>query len=296
MTLQQLRYFITLGEHLHFGEAAKACFISQPSLSQSITELEAELNLKLLDRSSRRAELTRAGKVFCDDAREIVKKVDEAIIRAKRTDAGMDGEFKIGTLGGLSGGAFLTSIANFKSKYNNLNISFLQTNMKALNIGLLQGNIDVVLTREFDIEHLSKELSWVALYQNRYGIVLRKGHPLTKRESVELSELKDEPFICIDKEVSPHAYRFSHKICTDRGLEPRILHTAPTLEIVCAMLKAGLGISIQPDCALIYGGGGLEFIPIEGEDTASDVVLVWRRRNMSPIVPLFLEEFGIEME
>ena len=295
MTLQQLRYFITLGQYLHFGEAAKACFISQPSLSQSITDLETELNLKLLDRSSRRVELTPAGKVFYSDAQEIIKNADEAIIRARRADSGLDGAFKIGTLGGLSSVEFLTTIADFKNKYKTIDIMLMQSNMKSLNMGLLQGSLDVALTREFDIIHHSQELMWATLFQSRYGIVLRKDHPLAQCDTIQLPELKDEPFILVDKDVSPNAYNVSIQICTSRGLEPRILYTEPTLEIVCALVKAGMGISVQPDCALTYGEDKLKFIPIEGEDTYSDVVLAWRRRNMNPIVPLFLEEFELEI-
>ena len=296
MTLQQLRYFVSLGQHLHFGEAAKACFVSQPSLSQSITELETELNLKLLDRSSRRVEFTRAGKAFYTDSQEIIKSLDEAITHAKRIDSGLDGDFRIGTLGGLSNGEFLTNVASFKKKNKTLNISLVQTNMKTIIISLLRGSLDIALTRDFDIIHHDQELDWFTLYQNRYGIIMRKDHPLAIKEDIQLLELKDEPFIFIDKEVSPNAYSFTLRLCASQGLDPRIIHTASTLESVCAMVQAGMGISIQPDCSLIYNTGNLRFIQIDSNEAYSSVVLAWHHRNISPIIPLFLEEFESNME
>ena len=295
MTLQQLRYFTTLGQHLHFGDAAKACLVSQPSLSQSITDLETELNMKLLDRSSRRVELTYAGKAFYNDAQKIIETIDKAILRAKRMDAGLEGEFRIGTHSGLLSESFLSKIASFKKKHETLDISLLQISMKSLNMALLHGSIEIALTRELDVIQHKGELSWTRLFQSRFGIVLRNDHPLAQCESIQFSELKDESFVFVDKEIAPNGYNKILQICASRGLTPRILQTTATMEIVCAMVKAGLGISILPDSALKYSTGDLKFIQLEGEDTYSNVVLVWRRRNMSPIVPLFLEEFGIEM-
>jgi DNA-binding transcriptional LysR family regulator len=295
MTVQQLRYFLAVAQYLHFGEAAKACFISQPSLSHSISELETELNLKLFYRDNRVIDLTPAGKVFCADIQSIITRLDDAVIRAKRAGSGYDGVLNIGSLGGLSAGKFPASIMAFKKKYPNLDVTLKQSNMKTLNMGLLQGTLDVALTRRIDVLQRSDELAWATLYQDRFGIVLRKDHPLAERTHIPFSELADEPFVFLDKEVTPNVYNYTLQLCTSRGLVPRIMHTATTLEIVCTLLKAGMGIAIIPDCALAYGSNELTFIEVEGEDTVSDVVLAWRRRDVNPIVPIFLEEFDIGM-
>jgi len=274
--------------------AAKASFVSQPSLSQAISELESELKLKLLDRNSRRVELTSAGKSFCEDAMVIIQSVDEAILKARRIASGMDGEFKIGTLGGLARSAFLTTVTNFKKRHETVDIKITQTNVNELNRALLKGDLDVALTREYNTAHYEQDLDWVPLWQDRFGIVLRKDHPLAQCESPDLSDFGNESFIFLDKNTSPNTYSFAYKICTSRELEPHVMHTASTLEIACTMLKAGMGVAVLPECALVYSVNDLRFIPVEGEDTYSAVVMAWRRQNMSPIVPLFLEEFDIE--
>ncbi len=295
MTVQQLRYFIAVAQYLHFGEAAKACYVSQPSLSHSIAELESELNLKLLYRDNRSVELSPAGKVFYTDVLDIVKRLDDAVIKAKRADSGYSGTLYIGSLGGLSAGDFPAVIARFTSKYPNIDVDFLQTNMRTLNMKLLKGELDVALTRKLDVIHRSDEIDWHVLYQDRFGIVLRIDHPLAERDEVQLTELAEEPFIFLEQSVTPHVYNHTMQLCTSRGLVPKITHTANTLEIACTQIKAGLGIGILPECALAYSFGLLKFIPLQGDDAISDVVLAWRRRNVNPVVPVFLEEFEIDM-
>lgn len=295
MTVQQLRYFIAVAQYLHFGEAAKACYVSQPSLSHSILELEAELNLKLLYRDNRRVELSPAGKVFYEDAQEIVLRLDDAVLKAKRAESGFDGTLTIGSLGGLAKSDFLASIKSFRQKHPYADVEITQTNMKALNMNLQKGEMDVALIRKLGIINNSDGIALHTLYQDSFGIIMHTDHPLAKLERIGPEELKAEEYVFLSQLVTPHVYNYTIQLCANRGFVPNITHTAPTLEIVCTLIKAGLGIGILPECAMAYSSGQLHFVPLEGEDAISDVVLAWRKRNMNPILPAFLEEFGVDM-
>ncbi len=295
MTVQQLRYFIAVAQYLHFGEAAKACYVSQPSLSHSILELESELNLKLLYRDNRKVELSPAGRVFYEDAQEIVRRLDEAVLKAKRAESGFEGSITIGSLGGLAKSHFLDSIKNFRMKHPYADVVITQTNMKTLNMSLLKGEMDVALTRKLDIIQRSDEIEWHTLYQDSFGLVTHRDHPLAQKGKLSPEDLRDEDYIFLSQLVTPHVYNYTIQLCANRGFVPKISHTAPTLEIVCTLIKAGMGIGILPECAMAYSSGQLHFTPLEGEDVVSDVVLAWRKRNVNPVVPAFLEEFGINM-
>lgn len=289
MTLQQLRYFIALGRHLHFGEAARTCFVSQPSLSQSIAELEKEIDVPLFSRNNRTVSLTPAGTVFYESAAEIIRMVDNAVIQAKRVNCGMSGHVKIGILGGLSA-TFPAKVKRFKDKYPNLDVELHIINMVNMHLDLLRGSIDIALTRKLNVENQSPQLDWVTLYQDRFCLVLHKDHPLAGSKHVNLSDFADDPFIFLSREVTPYTYNLTLDICVRRGFSPRIIYQASTLEELCLMLKAGMGCAIVPDCAATYGAEDLSFIAIEGEDTISDVVLAWNRNNTNSIIPLFLDE------
>ena len=235
MTEQQLRYFIAVAQYLHFGEAAKACYVSQPSLSHSILELESELNLKLFYRDNRRVELSPAGKVFYEDAREIVQKLDDAVLKAKRAESGFEGSITIGSLGGLAKNSFLDKIKSFKQKHPHADVIITQTNMKTLNMSLLKGEMDVALTRKLDIIQRSDEIEWHTLYQDSFGVVVHKNHLLALKGTILAEDIKNEEYVFLSQLVTPHVYNYTIQLCTNRGFVPNITHTAPTLEIVCTL-------------------------------------------------------------
>lgn len=292
LTLQHLRYFIALSQHLHFGKAARACFVSQPSLSQSIADLEKEMEVQLFIRGKGYVELTPAGSLFYTDATEIIRLIDNAVIRAKRVNCGLSGSLSIGILGGLSSGSFPAYVKRFKDEYPNLDVDMKMSNMKTLNLSLLQGSIDIALTRKLDVEPQNVELDWITIYKDRFNLVLHKDHPLASCEHVNLADFADESFVFLNRDTTPNTYNFTLNICANRGLSPRIVYQASTLEALCAMLKAGMGCAIIPECASVYGTGELVFKELEGEDTVSDVVLAWHRKNANSLIPLFLDEFA----
>ena len=96
MELRHLRYFVVLADELHFGRAAQVLGISQPPLSQQIQALEEELGARLFERTNRRVALSEAGRLFLDEARQVLAQVDKAADVARRAQLGELGEMKIG--------------------------------------------------------------------------------------------------------------------------------------------------------------------------------------------------------
>jgi DNA-binding transcriptional LysR family regulator len=96
MELRHLRYFACVGEAEHFGRAAKLLKIAQPALSRQIQDLEAELGVALFDRLPRGVRLNAVGRSFLDDARRILREVNEATLRVERIAAGQTGTLRVG--------------------------------------------------------------------------------------------------------------------------------------------------------------------------------------------------------
>src|SRR5690242_638633 len=99
MELCHLRYFVAVAEERHFGHAARRLHMAQPPLSQQIRQLEGELGLQLLKRTTRKVEVTAAGAAYLERAREILRAVDDAAREATRIAAGRVGRLRVGCVG-----------------------------------------------------------------------------------------------------------------------------------------------------------------------------------------------------
>ena len=99
MDLRQLRHFIVLADQLHFGRAAETLAISQPTLSQQMIGLEADLNVRLFDRTKRSVRLTNAGKVYLAEVQDLLRRLDEAGKRVREAEHGSRGELVVGASG-----------------------------------------------------------------------------------------------------------------------------------------------------------------------------------------------------
>src|SRR3954454_21582004 len=98
MDIRPLRYFISVAEHLNFTEASKHLFVAQPAVSQQIAYLEKKMGVKLFHRTKHSVQLTEAGSVFLKDAREILRKLDESIEKARQAEEGLIAFINIGLL------------------------------------------------------------------------------------------------------------------------------------------------------------------------------------------------------
>jgi len=296
VTIQQLKYFSALAQLQHFGAAARACYVSQPSLSHSILELENEVGTQLVYRDSRNVVLSAAGKVFYEETKNLLSLLDEAVIKAQRAAAGLSGRISIGSLGGLADSVFLTGIRRFKQDNPSIDVSFCQTNMKALSTRLMQGNLDIILTRELDIRTQDREVQWLRFRSDRFGFLLPSDSPLLANSTPDCEALIDAPFVFLDDQLTPNIFRYLMQLCTARSFVPHIVQKAPTLEILCNLVRTGMGITIAPECALMYGSGDLRFLPLTGEDAVSEIVFAWRRKHMNPVIPVFLEAFNLDSD
>ena len=291
MNITQINYFLTTAKCLNFTEAAAQLFISQPTLSRQITNMENELNLLLFLRDSHRVQLTPAGIYLYNEFSKLYDTYNNIISRARDENEGISSTLNIGILDGHIVSGFLPKVLNtcFK-KYPDVRINLLRGSFKSLTDGLYNKEFDLIITLYFDI--ISKEkINFKKIKPTVDTIAMHKSHNYADYESVEVKFFKDDTFIFISPEDSPTAAEGCIELCKSEGFYPKYKF-APNLETLMLWVESGIGVAIiNTDNALI-NNPNLKLVPISSPKISEDTFLVlgWYKDNINPAINLFLKE------
>ncbi|MGF1459244.1 MAG: LysR family transcriptional regulator [Leptolyngbyaceae cyanobacterium] len=243
MNLKTLSAFIVLAEELHFGRAAHQCGISQPAMSRLLSDLEADLGVKLLNRTSRDVSLTNAGRGFLNSARKAVAYADMAV-RAAQTGVinGIDA-LTIGLNICTAQPLFGQLIAKFKQAHPETRVVLCQIDERSLGSALTNNDIDVAIAWKISIpEGLERHyLGTVPM-----SVLVPWGHPLEAKPSVSLADLAHYPLILPARDRQPIIYDAYRRYAAEVGFEPRIAIDVSTLSDTLAMVAAGVGVGNAP--------------------------------------------------
>ena len=286
MELYQLRYFLAVAETGNFTKAAARSFISQPSLSQQILNLEEELGQQLFHRLGRKAVLTESGKTLLEGARRILGDVEQTLHDLKESTA-LGPKVTVGAIPTVAPFLFPALIAHCRASDILLDIHTQEDFRRPLAESVLEGRLDWALISlpfnepRLHIEKLYSEPLWVAMSAN---------HPLAKAEQLTFASLKDENFILLG-EASTLTLQIQ-RYAGDADFEPRISHRCGQLSTAKSLTAMGLGITVLPKSARsATDPEGLIFRKFTGPVPPSrDIALVrHRRRHLGPGAQLFAD-------
>jgi DNA-binding transcriptional LysR family regulator len=295
MDIRQLRYFITVAEHLNFTKAANQLYVAQSAISHQIADLEEQVGVKLFIRNKRSVQLTPAGAVFLKEAMEIVEKTSGAIEKAQQTDAGVIGSLSIGFLSVHVRGFLPEVIKRFRLLYPKVELHLNHYPSKMLKEALEEGELDIALTQPSGL-HRIEEIEIQTVAKERYCIVMNKNHPLANHPKIRLADLATEPFIIHNRHDSPiGSYDFIVHLCEQNGLTPRIVSQPRFVDTVPILVEAEMGISILPKSFEAVSSPSLRFIEIDGlEGHDFELVAAWKKKNLNPSISIFLEVLANE--
>ena len=288
MEIRQLLYFVKVAERLNFTEASKQVFVAQSAISQQIADLENELRAKLFTRNKRSVKLTPAGNAFLKEAIDIINRCDIAAHVAYQASTGIIGTVNIGFLSSAVRLFLPKVIRKFRQEFPKVDLVLTQLSLNKLQSALEREEIDIGFT-------VCPELIRTAgiqvekLYTGYNLVLVQADHPIAGKPSVNIASLANEPFIVMSRQESLELYNLAMNLCTKYGFVPRIVSYPVLMESVIFSVEAGLGISIVPSFAMIYGNSNLCFIEIEGEESSYEVAAVWSKNNLNPCVDYFIE-------
>lgn len=289
MDIRQLQCFISVAEHLNFTEAARRLYLAQPNVSQQIADLESKMGVKLFLRNKRSVQLTAAGTVFLQDARDMISRFYASVEKARQAEMGIIGTLKIGCQRIIERKFLPRIIRNFRTAYPNIELELIPLQWEALRDSLENGELDICFTFSIGVEGFPK-LVQEKLYTDYCSVLVHKEHPLAERSSVTLSSLADEPFIIMPRELFPPSYDATIQLCTNSGFFPRIASQPRTVETVFTLVEGGMGVAILARCLDVFVNENVTFVNIDGDNGSYDVVAAWSSASANPSVPIFIDE------
>lgn len=285
MEIYQLRYFVAVAETGSFTKAAARSFISQPSLSQQILNLEAELGQALFHRLGRSVALTQAGHSLLEHARRIISEADNAV-REIKEDAGSGHRVAVGAIPTVAHFFFPAVIAHCRANEIRLKLRSFENFRPTIVSAVLEGEIDLGL---ISLPINEPRVVQTALFTEPLLLALSADHRLAAAEHVTFPDLKDENFILLGDASSLAAQ--VRRISGDYDFEPRIAHRCAQLATVKSLTAMGLGVSILPRSARNANDpAGLVYRKFSGLAPTREIALISHyRRHLGKGAQVFID-------
>jgi LysR family transcriptional regulator, hydrogen peroxide-inducible genes activator len=276
MNLRDLRYLVALAEHRHFGRAAEACFVSQPTLSTQIKKIEEELGVLLVERAPRNVMLTPAGAEIAQRARVVLNEVEQIRTIARRSLDPEAGTLKLGIFPTLGPYLLPHVVPLLRQRFPRMELLLTEEKTELLLQQLHEGRIDAaVLALPLHEEQLHAE----PLFEEPFVLAVPAGHALAGRGPLRLADIADERLLLLDE---GHCLREQALgVCQLAGASEKDGFRATSLETLRQMVSAGVGVTLLPLLAVqppVPRSPSLALLPF-AEPPRRQIALVWRRSS-----------------
>ncbi len=279
MTLTELRYIVAVARERHFGRAAEACFVSQPTLSVAIKKLEEELDLKIFERGGSEVSVTPLGEEIVRQAQSVLDQAGAIKEIAKRGKDPLAGALRLGIIYTIGPYLLPELVKHTIELYPQMPL-MLQENFTVKLLEMLRtGELDCAIMAE---PFPDAGLATAQLYDEPFVVALPATHPLAARKTISAEELKRETMLLLGTghcfrdhvlEVCPEFARFSSDA---EGI--RRSFEGSSLETIKHMVASGMGVTVVPQLSVPREPSPhLAFVPFSEPVPTRRVVLAWRR-------------------
>ncbi len=274
MNLRDLSYLVSVAEHRHFGRAAEACFVSQPTLSTQIKKLEAELGVQLIERYPRRVLLTPAGEQVVERAQVILGEADTIRSIARRARDPEAGSVRIGLIPTLAPYLLPHIVPELHSRFPKLELLLVEEKTEDLLRRIGEGAIDVaILALPVPSERLHVE----DLFDEPFVLAVPRGHPLESGDPVDPSVLAGQDVLLLQE---GHCLRDQAlEVCKIVGASERGGFRATSLETLRQMVAAGVGITLLPELSVrppVPPSPAVAIVPFADPVPDRRIAMLWR--------------------
>jgi LysR family hydrogen peroxide-inducible transcriptional activator len=286
VTLTELRYIVALARERHFGRAAEACFVSQPTLSVAIKKLEDELGVALFERSASELSLTPVGERIVEQASRVLEEAAAIKTLAAQGKDPLSGPLRLGVIYTIGPYLLPYLIPGLHQAAPNMPLLIEENLTARLSESLKQGELDVIIVA---LPFAEAGVVTQALYDEPFQVVLPAGHAWAKRRSIAADDLAEETLLLLGSghcfrdqvmQACPALQRFS---ATAGSLQKTL--EGSSLETIRHMVASGAGITVLP-CTAVGAAQQesklLAFRPFANPVPGRTVALAWRKSFPRP--------------
>jgi DNA-binding transcriptional LysR family regulator len=284
---RQIRYFVALAEHLHFGKAALALNMAQPALSQQIRQLEDELGTPLFERNTRRVTLLPAGNTFLARAQAILHELSLAVEEARDLNVGHSGSVRIGFVSTAAPRVIPELLNRLRRKYPRIHVDLYETDPldQVQQLHWLKIDIGLMLFHPND-----PALNTAVIAKNRVMVALPRKHPLAARKVIPIKELAGETFILSPKTTQPDFREFVLDLCRRHGVVPKRTQQVRLIQTALPLVAGGAGIAFMPESLEELRPRSVVFRPLAGPEVSVPLYAVWKLGGETKVVANVLAE------
>jgi len=277
LELRHLNAFVAVAEELHFGRAAARLGISQSPLSQSIRALEAELGVRLLDRTTRRVALLPAGEAFLPRAREALAAATLAADDARAAAAGELGRLSIGFTGSMTYLLLPVLAKALRARLPRLQLELHGEMLTPDQVdGLLDGRLDLGLLRP-PLERPGLQVEPIG--SEPLVAVLPAHHRLARLDKVPVARLENEQFITYPSHFRSVVHDAVAATCAEHGFSPRVAMEVRETSTLVSFVAADAGVALVPASAQLMNIGGAVYRELLGATHDVQIAIAWRSND-----------------
>ena len=272
-----------------FNRAAQRLHVAQPSLSVQIKALEDEVGAQLLERDKHHVFLTQAGKRFQQHARAILSLAETAKVEARCAEAGELGALNVGySASAMFSEVLPAAIRQFRQQFPYVVLTLHDIPSLEQLHGLLERTLDLAILRKPEVR-VPAGIDINEWYRAPLVVALQQDHPLARRPSVSLSQLKEEPFVTYPREAGTGLYWQILDICAHAGFRPRVAREVLEPSTIIGLVAAGVGVAIVPQGIQCIQLSGAIYRPLTDITAYSAVYLAQRQDDPNAHLRAFRE-------
>ncbi|MCG6859780.1 MAG: hydrogen peroxide-inducible genes activator [Chromatiaceae bacterium] len=281
MTLNELRYIVAVARERHFGHAAEACFVSQPTLSVAVKKLEDELGVSLFERGTGEVTVTSVGQRVVEQAQRVLEEADGIKHLAQHGKNPLAGTLRLGAIYTIGPYLLPRLIPCVSKQAPEMPLVIEENFTSVLSERLKRGDLDVII---ISLPFGESGVLTRPLYDESFAVLLPGNHPWSEQESVSADQLADEDVLLLGPghcfrdqvlQVCPNCVKpASGGSSLQRGLE------GGSLETIRCMVASGVGITVLPCSAAAaewFSEPLVRVLPFAGEAPRRRVALAWRK-------------------